>query len=156
MAHARSWRLFRRMQHTLIVVAGLIYAVAALEAWRRVPWRSETLELLRTAVFPGAFLVVSVVLILFVPAVSRLMTAHLWTSYRTGYGQSVISVLAGVGLILLLAGVMFWRIAGAAHGGRDPAGALTAFAAGLGLLIAQAVLLRRIEADPQLGRLIEE
>ena len=144
------------MQHTLIVVAGLIYAVAALEAWRRVPWRGQTLELLRTAVFPSAFLLVTVALILFVPVVSRLMTAHLWTSYRTGYGQSVISVLAGVGLILLLAGVMFWRIAGAAHGGRDPAGALAAFASGLGLLIAQAVLLRRIEADPQLGRLIEE
>ena len=82
--------------------------------------------------------------------------AHLWTSYRFGYGQSVISVLAGVGLVLLLAGVVFWRIAGAAHGGRDPAGALAAFAAGLGLLIAQAVLLRRIEADPKLGRLIED
>jgi len=156
MAYARSWRLFRRMQLTLVAVAGLIYAVAAIEAWRRVPGTGEALKLLRTAIFPGAFLIVSGGLILFVPALSRLMTAHLWTSYRFGYGQSVISVLAGVGLVLLLAGVVFWRIAGAAHGGRDPAGALAAFASGLGLLIAQAVLLRRIEADPKLGRLIED
>jgi hypothetical protein len=155
MAHARSWRLFRRMQHSLIAVAALTYAVVALEAWRT-PGVGEALKLARTTIFPAVSLALAFGLILVTPALSRLLTRHLWTSYRTGFGQSVISVLVGVGVLVGLAGVALWQLHGAAHGGRFPAGAFSGYAAGIGLLIAQAVLLRRIEADPQLGRLIEE
>jgi hypothetical protein len=155
MAHTSSWRLFRRMQLTLVAVAALIYLLACLEAWA-VPGVGETLKLLRTTVFPGAFLVLSVAAVLFIPALSRLLTQHLWTSYRTGFGQSVISVLVGVGVLVLLSGLIFWQIHDVAHGGRYPAGAFSGYAAGIGLLIAQAVLIRRIEHDPQLSRLIEE
>jgi hypothetical protein len=155
MAHVTSWRLFRRMQYTLIAVATLTYLVAALEAWT-IPQVTETLKLLRTTVFPGAFLVASVGLVLGVPALSRMLTKHLWTSYRTGFGQSVISVLVGVGVLFALSGFIFWQIEGVAHGGRYPAGAFSGYAAGIGLLIGQAVLVRRIEVDPQLRRLIEE
>ena len=96
---------------------------AALEAWR-LPSAGETLKLARTAVFPGMFL--------------------------------VISVLAGVGVLFVLAGFIFWQIHDAAHGGRYPGGAFSGYGAGIGLLIAQAVLLRRIEEDPELRRRIEE
>lgn len=155
MAFTPSWRLFKRMQHTLLAVAALTYLGAALEAWR-VPSAGETLKLARTAVFPGMFLVVSVTLVLGVPGLRHALLRHLWTSYRTGFGQSVISVLAGVGVLFALAGFIFWQIHEAAHGGRYPGGAFSGYGAGIGLLIAQAVLLRRIEADPELRRRIEE
>ncbi len=155
MALASSWRLFKRMQHTLLAVAALTYLGAALEAWR-LPSAGETLKLARTAVFPGMFLVTSVTLVLGVPGLRHALLRHLWTSYRTGFGQSVISVLAGVGVLFALAGFIFWQIHDAAHGGRYPGGAFSGYGAGIGLLIAQAVLLRRIEADPELRRRIEE
>ncbi|HEY7901568.1 MAG TPA: hypothetical protein VIC25_10325 [Caulobacteraceae bacterium] len=155
MRYVSSWRLFRRMQYTLLAVAALTYLGAALEAWT-VPSASQTLKLARTALFPGCFLVLSLAAVLSVPTLSRALTRHLWTSYRTGFGQSVISVLAGVGVLLALAGLIFWQIAGVAHGGRYPAGAFSGYAAGIGMLIAQALLLRRIETDPGLGPQIEE
>ena len=155
MALASSWRLFKRMQHTLLAVAALTYLGAALEAWR-LPSAGETLKLARTAVFPGMFLVISVTLVLGVPGLRHALLRHMWTSYRTGFGQSVISVLAGVGVLFVLAGFIFWQIHDAAHGGRYPGGAFSGYGAGIGLLIAQAVLLRRIEEDPELRRRTEE
>ena len=142
------------MQLTLVAVAALTYLLAALEAWA-VPNVGEPLKLLRTTVFPGAFLVFSVAAMLLIPALSRMLTQHLWTSYRTGFGQSVISVLVGVGVLIILSGFIFWQINDVAHGGKYPAGAFSGYAAGIGLLIAQAVLIRRIEADPTLRRQIE-
>ncbi len=155
MVHVISWRLFKRMQHTLVAVAALTYLLAALEAWT-VPNVGEPLKLLRTTVFPAAFLALSVAAVLGIPALSQILTKHLWTSYRTGFGQSVISVLVGVGVLIGLSGFIFWQIRGAAHGGRYPAGAFSGYAAGIGLLIAQAVLIRRIEVNPELRRHIEE
>jgi hypothetical protein len=155
MALAHSWRVFRRMQHTTLTVAALTYAGAALEAWR-LPGAAESLKLDRTAVFPGLFLVLSAACALSVPVLRRAVVRHLWTSYRTGFGQSVISVLVGFGVLIALAGVIVWRIHEAAVGGGYPGGAFSGYAAGIGLLIAQSVLVRRIERDPGLRRLIEE
>jgi len=154
MVYVSSWRLFRRMQHTLLAVATLTYVAVVLEAWS-VPTVGEALKLARTTLVPAAFLVLSIVAILGVPALSRALTRHLWTSYCTGFGQSVISVLAGVGVLIALAGTIFWQVHSVAHGGRYPAGAFSGYAAGIGLLIAQAVLVRRIERDPNLRRMIE-
>ena len=155
MVFTPSWRLFRRMQHTLLAVAALTYLGAALEAWR-VPSADEALKLARTAIFPGMFLVTSVTLVLGVPGLRHALLRHLWTSYRTGFGQSVISVLSGVGVLVGLAGFIFWQIHDATHGGRYPGGAFSGYGAGIGLLIAQTVLLRRIEHDPELRRRIED
>ncbi|HEY2179793.1 MAG TPA: hypothetical protein VGH15_14570 [Caulobacteraceae bacterium] len=155
MALNYSWRMFRRMQHTILAVAALTYAGATLEAWR-LPGAGEMLKIARTAIFPGAFLALSFVAVLFVPLLRNAVVRHLWTSYRTGFGQSVISVLAGVGVLIALAGFILWQIHVAAHGGRYPGGAFSGYAAGIGLLIAQAVLVRRIEHDPSLRRWIEE
>ena len=154
MALIHSWRVFRRMQNTVLAVAALTYAGAAVEAWR-VPGAAETLKLARTVIFPGAFLALSVAGVLFVPMLRAAVVRHLWTSYRTGFGQSVISVLAGVGVLIALAGFILWQIHVAAHGGRYPGGAFSGYGAGIGLLIAQAVLVRRIEKDPQLRKWIE-
>ena len=155
MAFVRSWRVFRRMQVTILAVAALTYAGAALEAWR-LPGAGEALKLARTAVFPGVFLALSALGALFVPFLRAAVVRHLWTSYRTGFGQSVISVLAGVGVLIALAGFILWQIHAAAHGGHYPGGAFSGYGAGIGLLIAQAILVRHIEHDPQLRLLIEE
>lgn len=155
MAFNDSWRLFKRMQHTLLATAGLTYLGAALEAWR-VPAVATTLKLARTAIFPGMFLLAAVAVVLGARPVRNALIRHLWTSYRTGFGQSVISVLAGVGVLIALAGFIFWQIHDARSGGRYPGGAFSGYAAGIGLLIAQAILLRRIEADPELRWRIED
>ena len=95
------------MQHTLLAVAALTYLAATLQAWS-VPQVTGTLKLLRTTVFPAAFMVLSIAAVLGVRPLSRALTQHLWTSYRTGFGQSVISVLVGVGVLIALAGFIFW------------------------------------------------
>ena len=90
------------------------------------------------------------------PILRQALMRHLWISYRTGFGQSVISVLGGVSVLLVLAGFVFWQINDAAHGGRYPGGAFSGYAAGIGLLLAESILVRRIEDDPVLRRQIEE
>ena len=142
------------MQYSLIAVAALTYLGIALEAWT-LPAAAETLKLLRTVVFPAGFMAVSIGLILGVPAFSRLLIRHLWTSYRTGFGQSVISVLAGIGVLAAAAAFIFWQTWSAAHGGRYPAGAFSGYGAGIGLLLAQTILVRRLERDPAIRAQIE-
>jgi hypothetical protein len=152
---SRSWQIFRRMQDTILLVAALIYGAAVIQAWRVLPGPGA-LKLQRTALFPGLFLAISLAGALLVPALRAALTRHLWISYRTGFGQTVISVLGGVGVLIGVSGFIFWQIHTGAHGGRYPGGAFSGYAAGIGLLTAQAVLVRRIEGDPILRARIEE
>jgi len=155
MALNASWRLFKRMQSTILAVAALVYVAAAAEAWR-VPLAGSALKLARTAIFPGLFFTLSFCGVLLVPVLRAALVRHLWTSYRTGYGQSVISVLGGVGVLIAVSGLIFWQIHQAMRGGGYPGGAFSGYGAGIGLLLAQTVLVRRIEDDPTLRRQIEE
>jgi hypothetical protein len=132
------------MQVSLALVGILAYAAGALEAWRLIPSGNPQ----RTAEFPGVFMALSLCAALFVPALRTAICRHLLTSYRTGFGQSVISVLVGLGVIVGAGGFLLWQIHAAAHGGRDPGGAFSGFGAGIGLLLAQVVLVRRLERDP--------
>lgn len=143
------------MQDTILTVAGLVYAFAVIQAWRLLPGGGR-LKFERTVLLPGIFLALSLAAALLAPILRQALTRHLWISYRTGFGQSVISVLGGVGVLLALAGFVFWQINDAAHGGRYPGGAFSGYAAGIGLLVAQSILVRRIEGDPILRRQIEE
>jgi hypothetical protein len=70
--------------------------------------------------------------------------AHLITSFRTGFGQGLISVAVSLTVILAAATFLLWRI----EGSGDPAPAFSAFAAGIGLLVAQVLLVRRLEREP--------
>lgn len=155
MALRLSWRNFRRMQHTTLAVAILIYAFSVLRAWQ-IPVADQMLKLARTAIFPAAFLVLSLAAVLGVPALRLALSRHLWASYRSGFGQSVISVLGGVAVMIVLAGFILWQVHTANQGGRYPGGAFSGYAAGIGLLIAQAILVRRMEDDPDLRRWIED
>ncbi|MEO8812345.1 MAG: hypothetical protein ABI376_05475 [Caulobacteraceae bacterium] len=149
------WRLFRRMQDSLAVAAVLIYAGCVLNAWRVLPG-GEPMKLQRTLLFPGLFLALSLAAPLLIAPLGRGLSRHLWVSFRTGFGQSVISVLGGVVVLVALAGLILWQTHAAAHGGRYPGGAFSGYAAGIGLLIAQTILVRRLERDPALTAKIEE
>ncbi len=150
-----SWRIFRRMQSTAIAVAGLVYLAAAIEACRLTE-PSSSVKLLRIAVSPALCLIVTCVTALAVPPLRGMVLRHLWLSYRTGFGQSVTSVLVGVGVLIGLAGLIFWQTHEASEGGPFPGGAFAGYAAGIGWLVAQRLLLRRMESDPSLRGRIED
>jgi hypothetical protein len=143
------------MQDSILAVAGLVYSGAVIQAWRVLPG-SGHLKLERTALFPGAFLALSLAASLLAPPLRAALMRHLWISYRTGFGQSVISVLGGIGVLLGMAVFVFWQIHDGAHGGRYPGGAFSGYAAGIGLLVAESILVRRIESDPILRTRIED
>jgi hypothetical protein len=148
-----SWLVFRRMQASVLAVGLLVYAGAALDAWQVLP-RADGMRWRLTVLFPGVYLALTLVAALAIPAARRAITKHLWISYRTGFGQSVISVVVGLGLLVALAGLIVWQVHQLAHGGTSPGGAFAGFGAGLGLLIAQVVLVRALEADPAVRNLI--
>ncbi|MHB8528537.1 MAG: hypothetical protein ACYC8V_03385 [Caulobacteraceae bacterium] len=143
------------MQDSILAVAILIYAVAVIHAWRVLPGGGQ-LKMFRTLLFPGLFLVLSLAGLLLAPPLRAALSKHLWISYRTGFGQSVISVLAGVSVIAAVAGFIFWQVHTGAHGGRYPGGSFSGYAAGIGLLMAEAILVRRLERDPTLRLQIEQ
>ena len=147
--------MFRRMQYSAFATGALIYAAAGVHAWRVLPGRPVH-KLEQMVLWPGVLFLFTLVAPLAAPPLRRALKTHIWISFRTGFGQSVISVLAGVGVLIALAGFIFWQIHDARGGGRYPGGAFSGYAAGIGLLIAQAILLRRIEADPELRWRIEE
>jgi hypothetical protein len=149
-----SWRMFRRMQYTAFVAGALIYAAAAVHAWRVAPGDAHA-KLDWTVLYPALYFLATLVIPLSAPPLRRLLQTHIWISFRTGFGQSVVSVLAVVLVLATAAGFIYADTAHAAHGGRSPASAFAAYAAGLGVLLAQAVLVRRIERDPTLRPRIE-
>lgn len=138
------------MQDSLAAAAALIYAACVVNAWQVLPG-GAALKLQRTLIYPGLFLVISFVAPLAIPFLRKALGRHLWISYRAGFGQSVISVFGGVLVLLLVAGFIVWQVHGAAHGGRYPGGAFSGYAAGIGLLFAQAILVRRLEREVDSG-----
>ncbi len=151
-----AWRMFRRMQYSAFVAGALIYAAAATHAWRVLPG-GAAFKLERMVLYPGAFFLLTLVLPLAAPPIRRMLQTHIWISFRTGFGQSVISVLAVVLVLASAAAFIYFDTARAAHsgGGRFPASAFAAYAAGVGVLLAQALLVRRLERDPTLRPAIE-
>ena len=143
------------MQDSAFAVGVLIYAAAAVHAWTVLPG-AASFKLQRMVLFPGVYFLATLLIPLAAPPVRRMMRTHLWIAFRTGFGQSVISVLV---VVLILAGFAAFIIldtANAAHSGRGfPESAFAAYAAGIGVLLAQALMVRRIERDPVLRPSIE-
>ena len=92
---------------------------------------------------------------LLAPPVRRWLKRYVWLSFAAGFGQSVGSVLTSLGVLAVAAVFIHWQIAGAAGGGRYPAGVFSAFGAGIGILVAQAVLVRVLEREPKIREIIE-
>ncbi|HEY8574271.1 hypothetical protein [Phenylobacterium sp.] len=155
MAHTRAWRNFRRMQDMTVAVACLIYAGAVVHAFQHLPG-SYGLIAERTLIWPGIFLSLSLSLPLAVGPVRRPLARYVWMSFKQGFGQTPASVLLGVVLLMGAALLMYWQINGAASGGRYPAGVFSGYGAGIGILAAQAALVRVLEHHPEVKPLIEE
>jgi hypothetical protein len=155
MTFKATWRMFRRMQDSTVAAAALIYAAAVVYAWRVLPDLGH-MKTQRTLLFPGVAFLLAVVAILTVGPIRRALSRHVWISYRTGFGQSVISVLSGVAVLIVVAGFIYWNTWAATRGGPYPAGVFSGYAAGIGLLLAQAIIVRLMERDPVLRAQIEE
>ncbi len=154
MPYTRAWRNFKRTQDLTVVTATLIYAGAAVHAFARLPV-AESLIAERTLLWPGIFLSLSLATPLLVGALRRPLARYVWMSFQAGFGQTVLSILSGVVLLGTAAAFMYWQIAAAANGGRQPAAVFSAYAAGIGILAAQALLVRVLEKHPDVKKLIE-
>lgn len=155
MAYTRAWTNFRRMQDITVAAACLIYAGAVLDAFQRLPG-SLSLIAERTLVWPAGFLFLSLAIPLAVGRLRRGLARYVWMSFNAGFGQTAGSVVIGIGLLAGAALFMYWQIGSAANGGRYPAGVFSGYAAGIGILGAQAVLVRVLEQLPDIRKLIVE
>jgi hypothetical protein len=142
------------MQFSVLAVGALVYLAASVDAWAVLP-SAAAFKWRLTLVFPGVYLVLTLAVALAFGPARRALRRHLWVSYRTGFGQSAISVLVGLGVLVAVAGLMVWQTHGLAHGGPSPSGAFSGYGAGLGLLCAQTALGRSLETDPALRAEIE-
>ncbi len=154
MTHVKAWRDFRRAQDCAALAAGLIFAAAALDGWSRLPGPAA----LRLAVilgFPAAFLAATLVVSLGVGPLRRGLARYVWMSFVAGFGQSALSILLGVALLAGAAAIIYLEVGHAVAGGRYPAGVFSAYGAGIGILIAQAALVRAVQRDPAYRPTIE-
>jgi hypothetical protein len=78
-----------------------------------------------------------------------------WLCYKAGFGQTARSVLVGLGLLVFAALFIYDQVAEVSQGGRYPAGVFSGYAAGIGVIFAQAMLTRRLERHPEVRRAIE-
>jgi hypothetical protein len=73
---------------------------------------------------------------------------YVWMSFTAGFGQTPMSVLWGLGLLVAAAAFIAAQIAGVGHGGRYPMGVFAGYGAGIGILIAQSLLTVALEREP--------
>jgi hypothetical protein len=153
-AYTAAWRNFKRVQDSACLVAGLIYAGAVVHAWRVLPGPDQK-KLTFTVAAPLIFLSLTVLLPLVMGGLRRQLRRYVWMSFNAGYGQTAGSIISGLGLLGLAAVFIYRQIADVAHGGRYPAGVFSGYAAGIGILLVQAVLARGLERDPEIRAKIE-
>lgn len=152
--HTDAWRRFKRMQASACAFAALVYAGAAVHAWRVLPGGVD-LKRVFVLLCPAVFLLLVLWLTLWAGPLRRRLKRYVWLSFAAGFGQTAASVLTGFGVLALAAGLIWMQINGAAHGGRYPAGAFSALGAGLGVLLAQALLVTALEREPKVRAIIE-
>lgn len=154
MTHVPAWRSFKRMQISASVFACLIYAAAALYGWRELPG-PQGLKTAVVLIFPAIYALLALVVPLQVPPARRLLKRYVWLSFAAGFGQTVVSVLICLGLIALAATFIYLQVAAAVDGGRYPAGVFSAYGAGIGILLAQTLLVYALEREPKIREIIE-
>jgi hypothetical protein len=126
MAHTPAWRNFKRAVDGACVVA-----------------------------FPLAFLMATVIVALSAKPARRILTRYVWLTFIAGFGQKPASIMIGVGFLCGAGFLMYQQVEAAAGGGRYPAGVFSAYGAGIGVLVAQAALLRALQRSPDVRPLIE-
>jgi hypothetical protein len=155
MAFSPAWRNFKRMQDLTVAAASLIYAGAVVHALSRFP-ASPALTLRWTLLWPAAYLGFSLAIPLLVGPLKRWLTRYVWMSFKAGFGQTPGSVVVGMAL-LIGAGLLIYRQIGrAVQTGVIGVDLFACYAAGIGILAAQAVLVRVLERDPEVRARIED
>jgi hypothetical protein len=155
MAFTPAWRNFKRMQDLTVAAACLIYAAAMVQALAA-PSAGTEMALRWTVLWPAAFLGFSLAIPLLVRPLRRGLTRYVWMSFQGGFGQTVGSVLFGV-FLLVAVGVFFYlRATWEVVAGFVGANVFSAYAAGIGILAVQALLVRDLEGVPEVREVIEE
>ena len=142
------------MQGAACVFAGLVYAGAAVRAWRVLPGEGALKPSVILA-FPAFYLMAVLWAALAIAPLRRRLKRYVWLSFAAGFGQTPASVLTGLGVLTVVAGFIFLQITAASHGGRYPAGSFSALGAGLGVLFAQRFLVGSLEREPKVREIIE-
>jgi hypothetical protein len=155
MAFSLAWRNFRRMQDLTLLFASLAFVADALLAWPLVPG-SVQLKLMVMLAFPALYLLGVLGFGLGLRPLRQLLVRFVWMSFKAGFGQSVLSVLLSVAVLLAVTAYTYWVSAGSANGGQYPAGVFSGFGAGIGILIVQTVITHRLQQDPQVRAEVEE
>jgi len=150
----RAWRVFKRMQWSAVAFGLLVYAAVALHGWQALELPDAHKRLVMV-LFPAAYAALCLVVPLAAPPLRRPLKRYVWLSFAAGFGQSARSVLIALGVLAAAAGLIFFQIQGVEAGGRAPSGIFSAYGAGLGVLIAQAVLCLALEREPKIRALIE-
>jgi hypothetical protein len=151
-----AWRNFKRMQDLTVAAASLIYAAAVVDALDRLPG-GEGAVLRWTLLWPAAYLGFSLAIPLLVAPLKRWLAKYVWMSFQAGFGQTPGSVVLGMAL-LLGAGLFIWfEVDRAAAQGQVGVNVFAAYAAGIGILAAQAILVRALEQVPDIrARIVEQ
>lgn len=154
MAHTPAWRNFKRMQDLTVAAAVLIYAAGAVRAFALLGERAD-LVVEWILVWPAFYLSASLTGPLLVPVVRRWLAKYVWMSFQAGFGQTPVSIVTGMAL-LMAAGLLIYRqVADVAATGQVGANVFSAYAAGIGVLGAQAILVRLLERHPDVKPKIE-
>ncbi len=153
--HITAWRNFKRMQLSASMFGVLVYALAVVHAYEVLPGEPR----LKAFVFllaPAAFFSMTLAAVFVAGPLRRWLKRYVWMTFAAGFGQTPLSVVVGLGILAVAAGVIFYQIATHEEGGLYPAGIFSAYAAGVALLVAQTVLCRALERDPDVRPLIED
>ena len=155
MAFTRAGRNFKRMQDLTVATASLIYSGAVVHALGRLPGGASAV-VRWTLLWPAVFLLGALVIPLVVPTLKRWLARYVWMSFQAGFGQTPASIVIGVCLLMGAALFIYWQVAAVAASGQYHANVFSAYAAGIGILAAQAVLVRALERIPEVRDRIEE
>lgn len=152
--HIPAWRNFKRMQLAAPLFAVLVYVAAAANAWEVAP-AAPAVKQAFLLVFPAVYCMAVLVVAMQLQVARRALKRYVWLSFAAGFGQTPVSILTGLGVLAGAAGFIYWRTGAAAGGGPYPAGVFSAFGAGLGVLLAQALLVSALEREPKIREIIE-
>ena len=155
MVFSRAWRNFKRMQDLTVAAASLIYAAAVVHALAVLPGGQASV-LRWTLAWPALWLAGSFLIPMLWPALKRWLARYVWMSFQAGFGQTPGSIVMGLVLLMGAALFIYWQVASVVRSGEYRANVFAAYAAGIGILAAQAVLVRALEQLPEVRERIEE
>jgi len=153
-AHTVAWRNFKRMQVSACLFGALIYALTVVRAWDVLPGKTGE-KFFVFLIAPFGFFLLTLIAVFLAGPIKRMLKHYVWMTYAAGFGQTPWSVVGVLAVLGLCAGAIFLQISGYSDGGQYPAGIFSAYAAGIGLLVAQTLLCRTLEREPEVRRLIE-